>query len=142
MVEVQNSTPEPDGSYRTYFLRVPNHTFTARDGVAWTFGLSGAGVRAGEGDVGVAASSPPPVQLASLLPGQEGAVVGDVSGARGTVAIEVAVADGDGGWVEHDVLVGGLDVSAIKTAQRGVPGGTTTPFRIRGSGGVPARAAR
>jgi hypothetical protein len=26
MVEVQNSTPEPDGSYRTYFLRVPNHT--------------------------------------------------------------------------------------------------------------------
>ncbi|MGD8487290.1 MAG: hypothetical protein PVG27_07605 [Chloroflexota bacterium] len=40
MVEVRNSTPEPDGSFRTYFLRVPNLTFTARDGVAWTFGLS------------------------------------------------------------------------------------------------------
>ncbi|GAA3926348.1 hypothetical protein GCM10023085_04610 [Actinomadura viridis] len=39
MVEVVNSTPEPDGSYRTYFLRVPPRTLTARQGVAWTFGL-------------------------------------------------------------------------------------------------------
>ncbi len=40
MVEVENATPEPDGSYRTYFLRVPNHARSACDGVAWTFGLS------------------------------------------------------------------------------------------------------
>ncbi|GAA2413966.1 hypothetical protein GCM10010191_24790 [Actinomadura vinacea] len=40
MVEVVNSTPEPDGSYRTYFLRVPPGTRSAREGVAWTFGLS------------------------------------------------------------------------------------------------------
>ncbi|HEX2314697.1 MAG TPA: hypothetical protein VHJ17_13230 [Thermomonospora sp.] len=40
MVEVVNSTPEPDGSYRTYYLRVPPATRTAREGVAWTFGLS------------------------------------------------------------------------------------------------------
>ncbi|WP_433406020.1 DUF6745 domain-containing protein [Streptomyces sp. CA-146814] len=42
MVEVVNSTPEPDGSHRTYWLRVPPTTRTAKDGVAWTFGLDGA----------------------------------------------------------------------------------------------------
>ncbi|MYY07019.1 MULTISPECIES: DUF6745 domain-containing protein [unclassified Streptomyces] len=41
MVEVVNSTPEPDGTHRTYWLRVPPTTRTARAGVAWTFGLSG-----------------------------------------------------------------------------------------------------
>lgn len=40
MVEVVNSTPEPDGTYRTYWLRVPPTTRTAREGVAWTFGLT------------------------------------------------------------------------------------------------------
>lgn len=40
MVEVVNSTPEPDGTYRTYWLRVPPATRTAREGVAWTFGLT------------------------------------------------------------------------------------------------------
>ncbi|WP_086797799.1 DUF6745 domain-containing protein [Streptomyces caniscabiei] len=39
MVEVVNSTPEPDGTSRTYWLRVPPTTTTAREGVAWTFGL-------------------------------------------------------------------------------------------------------
>ncbi len=39
-VEVVNSTPEPDGSYRRYFLRVPPSTRTARKGVAWSFGLT------------------------------------------------------------------------------------------------------
>ena len=43
MVEVVNSTPEPDGSVRTYYLRVPPDMWTARDAVAWTFGLSGSG---------------------------------------------------------------------------------------------------
>ncbi|MFF1836568.1 DUF6745 domain-containing protein [Streptomyces sp. NPDC058231] len=42
MVEVVNSTPEPDGTHRTYWLRVPPTTRTAKDGVAWTFGLQGA----------------------------------------------------------------------------------------------------
>ncbi|MGW3660253.1 DUF6745 domain-containing protein [Streptomyces sp. NPDC005151] len=41
MVEVVNSTPEPDGTHRTYWLRVPPSTRTAKDGVAWTFGLDG-----------------------------------------------------------------------------------------------------
>ncbi|MBX9692426.1 MAG: hypothetical protein K2Z81_08585, partial [Cyanobacteria bacterium] len=40
MVRVKNSTPEPDGSYKDYFLRVPPNITTAREGVAWTFGLS------------------------------------------------------------------------------------------------------
>ncbi|UXY31700.1 DUF6745 domain-containing protein [Streptomyces sp. HUAS TT20] len=40
MVEVLNSTPEPDGTRRTYWLRVPPRTRTAREGVAWTFGVS------------------------------------------------------------------------------------------------------
>nr|WP_107440716.1 hypothetical protein [Streptomyces sp. SAT1] len=39
MVEVLNSTPEPDGTRRTYWLRVPPSTREAREGVAWTFGL-------------------------------------------------------------------------------------------------------
>jgi hypothetical protein len=40
MVEVINATPEPDGSSRTYFLRVPPQTKTPREAVAWTFGLT------------------------------------------------------------------------------------------------------
>lgn len=36
-VEVVNSTPEPDGSYAHYFLRVPPGITTARGGVAWGF---------------------------------------------------------------------------------------------------------
>lgn len=39
-VEVVNSTPEPDGSFRRYFLRVPPHTKTARAAVAWSFDTS------------------------------------------------------------------------------------------------------
>ena len=39
MVEVVNSTPEPDDTHRTYWLRVPPTTRTAKQGVAWTFGL-------------------------------------------------------------------------------------------------------
>ncbi|WP_307168478.1 DUF6745 domain-containing protein [Streptomyces sp. B3I7] len=40
MVEVLNSTPEPDGTHRTYWLRVPPTTRTAKEGVAWTFGVT------------------------------------------------------------------------------------------------------
>jgi hypothetical protein len=36
VVEVVNATPEPDGSYRRYFLHVPPGLRTARDAVAWT----------------------------------------------------------------------------------------------------------
>jgi len=39
LVEVVNATKEPDGTYRRYFLRVPPHMRTAREAVAWTFGL-------------------------------------------------------------------------------------------------------
>lgn len=45
MVEVLNATPEPDGTTRTYWLRVPPHTRTAREGVAWTFGVSASDYR-------------------------------------------------------------------------------------------------
>ncbi len=38
-VEVINSTPEPDGTYKHYFLRVPPNVVTAKQGIAWTFGL-------------------------------------------------------------------------------------------------------
>ncbi len=37
MVKVKNSTAEPDGSFRDYFLRVPPNIATAREAVAWTF---------------------------------------------------------------------------------------------------------
>lgn len=37
VVKVRNSTPEPDGHYKDYFLRVPPTIRSARAGVAWTF---------------------------------------------------------------------------------------------------------
>ncbi|WP_228559492.1 DUF6745 domain-containing protein [Catenulispora pinisilvae] len=40
VVEVVNSSPEPDGTFNIYFLRVPPDTKTAKAGVAWTFGLT------------------------------------------------------------------------------------------------------
>ena len=39
MVRVKNSTPEPDGSFREYFLRVPPFMRTAKEAVAWTFNI-------------------------------------------------------------------------------------------------------
>lgn len=39
MVEVKNSTAEPDGTFRTYYLRVPPSVQTPREAVAWTFHL-------------------------------------------------------------------------------------------------------
>ncbi len=39
MVKVVNSTPESDGSFREYFLRVPPDSTTALRAVAWTFQL-------------------------------------------------------------------------------------------------------
>ncbi len=41
MVEVRNATPEPDGTRKTYFLRVPPNMRTAREAVAWTFAMAG-----------------------------------------------------------------------------------------------------
>lgn len=40
MVHITNATPEPDGQFRTYFLRVPPTIRTAREAVAWTFGMT------------------------------------------------------------------------------------------------------
>jgi len=39
MVRVRNSTPEADGTYRFYYLRVPPHMRRAKEAIAWTFGL-------------------------------------------------------------------------------------------------------
>lgn len=39
VVEVKNKTPERDGSFKKYFLRVPPNLRTARQAVAWSFGL-------------------------------------------------------------------------------------------------------
>jgi hypothetical protein len=39
LVKVRNSTPEPDGTWKDYFLRVPPDMRTPREAVAWTFGL-------------------------------------------------------------------------------------------------------
>jgi hypothetical protein len=39
-VQVQNGTPEPDGTYKQYFLQVPPTVRSARQAVAWTYGLS------------------------------------------------------------------------------------------------------
>jgi hypothetical protein len=42
VVKVINSTAEPDGTFKEYFLRVPPQMKTAREAVAWSFGLSEA----------------------------------------------------------------------------------------------------
>lgn len=39
VVEVLNATPEPDGKKRRYLLRVPPNMKTAKEAVAWTFGM-------------------------------------------------------------------------------------------------------
>ncbi|MCC7529178.1 MAG: hypothetical protein IT342_11675 [Candidatus Melainabacteria bacterium] len=39
LVRVINSTPEPDGIFKEYFLKVPANMSTAKEAVAWTFGL-------------------------------------------------------------------------------------------------------
>lgn len=38
-VKVENSTPEPNGDVKSYWLRVPPETTTAHQAVAWTFGV-------------------------------------------------------------------------------------------------------
>ncbi len=38
MVQVKNATPEPDGAFKDYWLRVPPHITDADEAVAWTFG--------------------------------------------------------------------------------------------------------
>lgn len=40
MVKVKNSTPELDGTYKDYFLRVLPDITKAIDAVAWTFGIN------------------------------------------------------------------------------------------------------
>ena len=40
MVKVVNSTAEPDGHFKDYFIRVPPDTTTAHAAVAWTFDLT------------------------------------------------------------------------------------------------------
>jgi hypothetical protein len=37
LVKVQNSTPEPDGHFKDYFLRVHPDCQSAREGIAWSF---------------------------------------------------------------------------------------------------------
>lgn len=39
VVKVTNPTPEPDGTHKEYFLRVPPYISTARAAVAWTFDM-------------------------------------------------------------------------------------------------------
>ncbi len=42
LVKVRNATPEPDGTWKDYFLRVPPDVRTPREAVAWTFGVAAA----------------------------------------------------------------------------------------------------
>jgi hypothetical protein len=39
-VEVVNGTPEPDGTYKHYFLQVPVTMTSPREAVAWTYGMT------------------------------------------------------------------------------------------------------
>lgn len=39
VVRVKNSTPESDGSFKEYFLRVPPTMKTVQEAIAWTFGM-------------------------------------------------------------------------------------------------------
>lgn len=44
-VEVVNGTAETDGTFKRYFLRVPPWVTSAREGVAWTYGLTAGDYR-------------------------------------------------------------------------------------------------
>ena len=39
MIEMVKRTPEPDGRFKRYWLRVPPKTRTVREAVAWTFNM-------------------------------------------------------------------------------------------------------
>jgi hypothetical protein len=39
MIEMVNSTPEPDGRRKRYWLRVPPNMTTAHEAVAWSFNV-------------------------------------------------------------------------------------------------------
>ncbi|WNZ14258.1 hypothetical protein P8T65_46380 [Streptomyces sp. 11x1] len=39
LVDLLNSTPEPDDSFKRYVLRVPPDQTVSRDAIGWTFGL-------------------------------------------------------------------------------------------------------
>lgn len=39
-VEVVNGSPEPDGTFKEYYLQVPPDMDTAKEAVAWTYGLT------------------------------------------------------------------------------------------------------
>jgi len=39
-VEVVNGTPEPDGTYKHFFLQVPPNVRSPREAVAWTYGMT------------------------------------------------------------------------------------------------------
>lgn len=39
-VMVKNGSPEPDGTHKWYWLRVPPEMRTAKEAVAWTYGMS------------------------------------------------------------------------------------------------------
>jgi len=45
MIRVLDATTRPDGTRRTYWLRVPPTFHTAREAVAWTFGMEAARYR-------------------------------------------------------------------------------------------------
>jgi YHS domain-containing protein len=40
VLKVINSTPEPDGSYKEYYLTVPPDMTSAKQAVAWTFRMT------------------------------------------------------------------------------------------------------
>ncbi len=42
ILEVVNSTREPDGSFKHYWLRVPPNMKTAHEALAWTFDIEPA----------------------------------------------------------------------------------------------------
>jgi hypothetical protein len=51
MIEVLNSTPSPDGSFKRYWLRVPPTMMTAREAVAWTFNMPAEQYAPAKGDL-------------------------------------------------------------------------------------------
>jgi hypothetical protein len=44
-VKVQDASPGPDGLHEEHWLSVPSHVATAREAVAWTFGMNESAYR-------------------------------------------------------------------------------------------------
>jgi hypothetical protein len=65
------------------------------------------------------------MEFITLLPGQTGAVVGVIRGAKGAATVDATIEEGLWYWVTYDHVTGDLDFGLVKT-RRGTTGPRTS----------------